>query len=402
MPSINPAVRITTKGCVTWRKFGDCGLRRQAIGQGEKTSDAGEFPGWVPDAVAAYLRHTGDGLSIRRLARQFGCQPSTISRRIRRIEIRRDDRLVDLALTRLGRSTKSSLDAISDCKELHVMSKYTQLTIPDESKFEREALRVLRRMAEPGACMALADAMENAVVVRDTDDGPAVRTAVVERTVAEAMAIKDWIEASGSGRVMRYRITSAGRAALRDFVAREESSRVMSVGTAMEDDGHGAGDGADEDEKRQRKVRYNLAESPLVALSRRRDKGGEPFLSEGLVGAGERLREDFELAQFGHRVSQQWDAFINGTAKVTGLDDGKEVPAGVQAARERVAAALEALGPGLGDVALRCCCYLEGLESAERRMGWSARSGKIVLRISLQRLRLHYENNAEHWSPLIG
>jgi len=56
-----------------------------------------------------------------------------------------------------------------------------------------------------------------------------------------------------------------------------------------------------------------------------------------------------------------------------------------------VAGALRDLGPGLGDVALRCCCYLEGLELAERRMGWSARSGKVVLRIALQRLKRHYD-----------
>ena len=46
-----------------------------------------------------------------------------------------------------------------------------------------------------------------------------------------------------------------------------------------------------------------------------------------------------------------------------------------------VAAALRDLGPGLGDVALRVCCFLEGIEAAEQRMGWAARSGKIVLRI---------------------
>ena len=30
------------------------------------------------------------------------------------------------------------------------------------------------------------------------------------------------------------------------------------------------------------------------------------------MDAGERLREDFELAQLGPRVAQNWDRFING------------------------------------------------------------------------------------------
>ncbi|MFD1809036.1 DUF6456 domain-containing protein [Gemmobacter lanyuensis] len=67
-----------------------------------------------------------------------------------------------------------------------------------------------------------------------------------------------------------------------------------------------------------------------------------------------------------------------------------------------MAAALRDLGPGLGDVALRVCCYLEGLEVAERRMGWAARSGKIVLRIALQRLRRHYQDRYGRSGPLIG
>ncbi|MDA9789652.1 DUF6456 domain-containing protein [Amylibacter sp.] len=56
----------------------------------------------------------------------------------------------------------------------------------------------------------------------------------------------------------------------------------------------------------------------------------------------------------------------------------------------------------MGDIAMRCCCFLEGLETAEKRMGWSARSGKIVLRIALQRLRLHYDTGYKPDSRKIG
>ena len=67
-----------------------------------------------------------------------------------------------------------------------------------------------------------------------------------------------------------------------------------------------------------------------------------------------------------------------------------------------MSAALTDLGPGLGDVVLRCCCHLEGLEAAERRMGWSARSGKIVLRIALQRIAKHYLEQDDGNPPLVG
>ena len=51
---------------------------------------------------------------------------------------------------------------------------------------------------------------------------------------------------------------------------------------------------------------------------------------------------------------------------------------------------MEALGPGLSDVVFRVCCFLEGLETVEKRLGWSARSGKVVLKIALERLAAHY------------
>jgi hypothetical protein len=125
------------------------------------------------------------------------------------------------------------------------------------------------------------------------------------------------------------------------------------------------------------------------------------FLGPELVEAAERLREDFELAQMGPRVAQNWDRFLTGGDR-GGFQSDSGGAEGPRAARDRVALALRDLGPGLGDVALRVCCFLEGIEAAERRMGWAARSGKIVLRIALQRLRRHYDETYGKSGPLIG
>jgi hypothetical protein len=65
-------------------------------------TDSRSLPRWVPDPAQHYLLHTEVGQSIRDIARQAGCYASTIMRQIRKIESRRDDPLVDAALTTLA------------------------------------------------------------------------------------------------------------------------------------------------------------------------------------------------------------------------------------------------------------------------------------------------------------
>ena len=48
------------------------------------------------------------------------------------------------------------------------------------------------------------------------------------------------------------------------------------------------------------------------------------------------------------------------------------------------------LGEELATILLEVCCLERGLEAAERRLGWPSRSGKVVLRLALARLALHY------------
>jgi len=139
-------------------------------------------------------------------------------------------------------------------------------------------------------------------------------------------------------------------------------------------------------------VTVNLGESPLGWLARRKNAEGKTFLTQAEVEAGERLRADFERAQLGPAVTQDWRRFLTpGGVGTSGSAQERTVDGGAQAARDRVMDALADLGPGLSDAALRTCCFLEGLEAVEAKMSWSARSGKIVLKIALQRLADHYD-----------
>lgn len=339
-----------------------------------------DYPAWVPEAARHYLAHTEKGTSIRALARAADCHASTILRQVRRFEGRRDDPLVDDAL--------KSLAVRHAAKNRSSREEQSKMTTPEPkpragNEIDAEALRVLRRLCEGGAVLAVAREMEMAVVVRDGADGATTRTAVAPREVAQAMALRDWIAcADPSARIMRYHITASGRSALKQLIADAEN-RALGISDAPsrlmgEDD--------------QAKARYGLGETPLTGLARRRDRDGRPFLNRELVSAGERLREDFELASLEGKDAIDWTQCIMSEPRAISPSAGPQ---------ERVIAALSDLGPGLGDVALRCCCFLEGLETAEKQMGWAARSGKIVLRIALQRLKRHYQDQGQY-APKIG
>jgi len=304
---------------------------------------------------------------------------------MRRVELLREDPVLDRCLDRAVAMLPGS-DDVSDLpfEEILTMTSNALTTPLTDSQIEREARRILRRLSETGAFLALSGGMDMAVVFRKSGT-QTTRIATCPVTVVEAFRLRDWIEPSGRGKIMRYAITAPGRSALARLlegdVARkrgEESlpHQVAGERQVMEDDGA------------VRTVRVNLAESPLALLARRKGNDGKPFLNAEELEAGERLREEFERAQMGPRVGQNWDRFL--TMHDGGRSGGGDMLAGPQDARNRVTDAFSALGPGLADITMRCCCFLEGMETAERRMGWSARSGKVVLKIALGRLARHY------------
>ena len=347
------------------------------------------LPGWLPAGTRNYLFHTEKGVSIRALARRLDCAPSTVLRQVRRVESRRDDPLVDAALDHLAERLQPGEGAAMKTRAMTSGRRLGSLT---EGQIEAEARGVLHALTRRGAVLAVAQGMEVAVVVAGDGAGGQTRLAQCGQEIAQALAVKDWIaSADPSATIARYHLTNTGRAALRQLVARAENkAQGLKVGS-----GEDRWDiSAIEAPGRERQPGQ---ECPLDMLARRRDADGRLFLSAALLGAGRRLGEDFALAGLpmdGVETGEEAVAWIDGQ---TGA-----LPRGIEVARGRVRDALVALGPGLGDVALRCCCLHLGLEQTEREMGWSARSGKVVLRIALTQLERHYEERFGAYGPLIG
>ena len=130
----------------------------------------------------------------------------------------------------------------------------------------------------------------------------------------------------------------------------------------------------------RRSVTVNLGESPLTWLHAR------GHLSDRQLDAGERLRADWERAQLSPAVTMRWDA-----VRIKGSGDGGLAPGERQlAAKTRFDAAVAMAGPGLADVLWRVACAGESLPVAERALAWPVRSGKLVLRLALDRVAEFY------------
>ena len=126
-----------------------------------------------------------------------------------------------------------------------------------------------------------------------------------------------------------------------------------------------------------RSVTVNLAESPLSWLHSR------GHLSDVQFAAGEALRRDWERAQLAPSLTMRWEA-----VRVQGGGGDISLTASERqlAARARFEGAVTAAGPGLSDILWRVVCAGETLPLAEREMAWPVRSGKLVLRLALDRV----------------
>ena len=130
---------------------------------------------------------------------------------------------------------------------------------------------------------------------------------------------------------------------------------------------------------RRRNVTVNLAESPLAWLHAR------GHVDDRLFDAGERLRSDYERAQLAPGVTMRWEP-----VRIRGTGPGLSPTETQIAARQRFDGAIAAAGKGLEDILWRVVCACETVTAAEKELQWPARSGKLVLKIALERVADFY------------
>ena len=132
---------------------------------------------------------------------------------------------------------------------------------------------------------------------------------------------------------------------------------------------------------KRRSVTVNLGESPLTWLHSR------GHLTERQFDAGERLRADYECAQLSPSITMRWDPMrVDGG----GGGDGLTTSERQIAAKSRFDGAMAEAGAGLSDILWRVACAGEGLPAAEKALEWPVRSGKLVLKLALDRVADFY------------
>lgn len=136
----------------------------------------------------------------------------------------------------------------------------------------------------------------------------------------------------------------------------------------------------------------NDLESPLARLAAMKLPSGAPLLDREQFTAGERLRQDYERAQLSPRTTSTYDNAGSSGGRHWQMSDNSlaRLTDGTLAARERVHAAFDAIGPELSGILFQMCCLAAGLEQAERLLNLPRRAGKAILLMALTALARHY------------
>lgn len=249
---------------------------------------------------------------------------------------------------------------------------------------EQEAKRVFRSLSETGAYIGrlgghLTKQEEYGIFVpRNNRKKPTLK---IQAAILAAFVANDWVSKKEQG---QWWLTEQGAAWLRREIAEADPFRAQHQLVRTQD--------VEITETRKIRIPVNQGESPLGWLRYRKGAGGKPLLSQEQYDAGERIRMDFERAQMAPRITSDITRAMGASSsrRAGGPGTGVVLTESAMAAKERFFKALDAVGPDLSDVLVEVCCFVRGMEEAEKQLRLPQRSGKIVLQIALTRLGIHY------------
>lgn len=248
------------------------------------------------------------------------------------------------------------------------------MTAPGE---EREAFRLLRRLAGSGGTARIGD---GGIVPasRQGARGSAIAGGA-EGPLVQSLLRRGLIEQSADGSLT---LTREGRAFVRRGMAPDDAFAAQ-----HQTRGHVS---IDDPELGARSVRANLDESPLAWLRRHRGRDGRPLIDAAEFTAGERLRSDFTRAQMMPRITANWTTSIAERRRDGTAGAAAELTEVAIEAKRRVRRALDSVGPDFAGILVDFCCFLRSVEEIEKSRAWPSRSAKVVLRLALSSLARHY------------
>ncbi|MBB3808386.1 DUF6456 domain-containing protein [Pseudochelatococcus contaminans] len=278
-----------------------------------------------------------------------------------------------------------------------------------------DATRLLHHLMQPESRAIATSPAADDIVLSRMRKGISLGRGTVSPAAASLLIERGLLRADGQG---AFVLTEAGRQAAHKLPARTDehmpfipaacsnSPKVTSPKTATAKasrsraghPGRAVGEAVLHGRCGASTVRINEAESPLAWLHRRRDRDGEPFIDATCFEAGERLRRDMTMAGIMPRVTSRWSPVGGGNGGPAAATDA------MVAARQRLDRALDAVDGDYAGILLDVCGFLKRIEDVERERRWPPRSGKVVLKLALQRLAAHYgianvargEDNARH------
>jgi hypothetical protein len=257
----------------------------------------------------------------------------------------------------------------------------------NEDALQRALLRLLQSLEESGARCMRSDVDDTMFVVAAPRNGVTIVRASIPANAIELALTRGLLRKSELRPSKEAELTQEGRSYLRRALDRSGAEPFRAQHSPIEVRALTKGAAP---------VLCNEGESPLAWLARRKDRAGTPFLSPALVEAGERFRRDATQAQLLQRVTANWEAALTSERHGAGRTPISDIALD---ARSRLSRACDSVGPDLAGLLIDVCGYLKGLEIVENERGWPRRSGKVVLKIALDRLSRHYGLASEARGP---